>query len=68
MNTVDEIVAAAKKLDADEFERLRKKLLRIEKTLWEQELTRVTAEMKKKNLTDEDIDRIVMKRRRENRR
>lgn len=68
MKTVDEILAAVKQLDTAGFLRLRQKLDRLESKLWEEELKRTTAEMKKAKLTDDDIDRLVLRRRREGRR
>lgn len=68
MKTVDEIVAAAQKLKPSQFLRLQQKLDRIQERIWKVELARVTEKMKKANITDEDINRMVMKRRYENRR
>jgi hypothetical protein len=68
MKTVEEILEAVEKLDAAGFMRLRKKLDRLEQKLWDQELKRTTAAMKKAKITDEDIDRTVLRRRRESRR
>jgi hypothetical protein len=64
MTTVDEIVAAAQRLDADQFLRLRRKLDRLERKLWDAEHDRVTAAMKKARIGDKEIDGLVMKRRR----
>jgi DNA-binding transcriptional regulator YhcF (GntR family) len=68
MKTVEEIVAAVEKLNPDQFVRFRQKLHRLEEKMWKAELKRTTAEMKRKGITDSDIDRMVMRRRRENRR
>ena len=67
MNLVDEIVTAAAKLDPAQFLRLRRKLDRLEQELWKDELARTSAEMRKKHISDEVIDRLVMRRRREGR-
>lgn len=67
MSTVPEIVDAAANLDPDQFVLLREELDRLEKRIWEAELARTSAEMDQANLTDEEIDRLVMKRRREGR-
>jgi hypothetical protein len=67
MSTVDEIVAAAKGLDVEQFLRLRKKLDRLEAKVWKAELERTSDELKKAKVTEEDIDRIVARRRRESR-
>ena len=68
MNTVDEIFAAAQKLKPAQFLRLQRKLERIQEKIWKTELGRVTEKMKKANITDEDINRMAMRRRYENRR
>jgi len=67
MNAIDEIVTAAAKLDSSQFLRLRQKLDRLEQKLWKVELARTSAALKKKNITDDDIDRLVVRRRRESR-
>ena len=67
MTTVDEIVAAAQQLDLEQFLRLRRKLECLEKKVWEAELERTTAELKKARVTKAKIDRLVMRRRRESR-
>jgi hypothetical protein len=67
MSTVEEIVAAAKRLDVEQFLRLRKRLDRIEAQVWEAELERTSKELKKAKVTEADIDRIVARRRRESR-
>jgi hypothetical protein len=68
MKTVDEIVAAAERLDAKQFVHLRQKLDRLERKLWEAELARATKESQATSLTDERIDELVLKRRHESRR
>jgi hypothetical protein len=68
MKTVDEIFAAAEKLRPDELLRLLKKLDRLEQRIWNVELNRVSAKLKKANITDEDINQMVMRRRYESRR
>ncbi len=65
MNAIEEIISAAAKLDSAEFLRLRRRLDRLEQRLWKTELARTSADFKKKNVTDDDIDRLVMRRRRE---
>jgi len=67
MITVDEIVAAASKLNATQLLKLRQKLDRLEKKTWDRELAAVTAQMKKRKISDDEIDRLVMRRRREGR-
>jgi hypothetical protein len=68
MKTVDEIVAAAETLDSQEFVRLRRRLDRLEKKLWDNELSTATKEFRAAKLSDEEIDEMVMKRRHESRR
>ena len=68
MSTVEEIVAAAAQLDSAEFLTLRQELDRLEQQLWETELAATTEDMQRANITDENIDRLVLRRRRENRR
>jgi hypothetical protein len=68
MPTVETILAAAEKLPPDEFVRLRKKLDRLEQKLWERESSKAAARVKRAGTNDEDIDRMVVRRRRESRR
>jgi hypothetical protein len=68
MVTVDEIVAAAKALGPDQFLRLRRRLDRLEQQRWKAESVRAGRELEAAGVTDEDIDRMVMRRRREGRR
>jgi len=67
MSTVDDIVSAAGRLDPDDFVLLRAELDRLEERLWDAELARTSAEMDRANLTDDQIDRMVLRRRREGR-
>lgn len=67
MNAIDEIVTAATKLDSVQFLRLRHKLDRLEQKRWQVELARTSAALKKKNISEEDIDRFVVRHRRESR-
>jgi hypothetical protein len=67
MSTVSEIVDAASHLDPEQFVHLREELDRLEAARWEEELSRTSAEMDRANVSDEDIDRLVMKRRYEGR-
>ena len=68
MTTVDEIVMAAERLTAAQFVRLREKLDRLEKKLWAHELAQTDKKMKKAGITDDQIDQMVTRRRRESRR
>lgn len=65
MATVDEIVAAAERLRPDELLRLRKRLERLEKQIWNLESQKAGKDLKTAGVTDRDIDRMVMRRRRE---
>lgn len=67
MTTVAEIVRAAAKFDADQLLELRRELDRLEQQLWESELDRATEQFSRANLTEDDIDRIVLKHRYEGR-
>ena len=68
MKTVEQIVAAASHLAPTQFLKLRRQLDRLEKKLWESELAKTSAKLAKANITDKDIDRMVMRRRYEGRR
>lgn len=68
MSTVKDIVAAAAQLDSAEFLLLRQELDRLEQGLWEAEHAATSEEMRQVNVTDDDIDRLVLRRRRESRR
>jgi len=68
MKSVDEILQAVKQLDAARSLSLRRKMDRLEKQLWAEELKRTSAEMFKNGLTDDAIDSMAMRRRREGRR
>jgi len=67
MTTVAEIVTAIARLDPDQYLQLREELDRLDQQRWEAELQRTTEEMAKANVTDEDLDEIVLRRRRESR-
>jgi len=66
--TIDDILAAVDHLNPADMIRLRRKLDSLEKKIWQKELARTTAELKKARLTDAKIDRFVLRRRRESRR
>lgn len=68
MTTVDEIIAAAERLTPAQFVRLRQKLDRLEQKPWDNELSKMDRKMQKSGLTDNDIDEMVTRRRRESRR
>jgi len=63
MSTVAEIMKAVERLDPEDFLKLRSALDRVEETLWDRELGRVTAKHRKGKLTDAKIDELVLKRR-----
>lgn len=64
MSTVADIVSAAGRLDPGEFVA---ELDCLEERLWDAELARTSAEMDRATLTDDEIDRMVLARRREGR-
>jgi hypothetical protein len=68
MSTVDEIVAAVRRLSPADYLRLRRKLDRLEQRVWDAELERTTTELKRARITEKAIDRRVLRRRREVRR
>jgi phage terminase Nu1 subunit (DNA packaging protein) len=68
MTTVDEIIAAAERLTPAQFARLRQRLDRLEQKHWDNELSHMDSKMKQAGLTDDDIDEMVTRRRRESRR
>jgi hypothetical protein len=65
MNVIDAIVTAASKLDSAQFLRLRRRLDRLEQKLWKAELARTSAELASEHISDDIIDRLVRRRRRE---
>lgn len=68
MTTLEEIVASAEQLPLKQFLELRKKLDRLEEKLWNAESRAAAAELEATGLTDAEIDRRVLRRRRESRR
>ena len=67
MKTLEEIVRAAKHLRPAEFVRLRKQLDRVEQRLWATQLSATTRELRQSGIDDRQIDRMVVRRRRESR-
>jgi DNA repair photolyase len=67
MKTLEEIIDAVQRLSPDQFLRFRRKLDRLETKIWEREHEKVTKTLQKKGLSDEEIDRKVVRRRRESR-
>ena len=67
MSTVDDILSAVGQLDPFDFIRLRQELDRLEEQLWEAERERATEALDQAEISDEDIDRMVLRRRREGR-
>ena len=63
--TVSELVAAASQLRPNAFLRLRDKLDEVEERQWRASLARITKRTRAKGVTDEQIDELVMRRRRE---
>ena len=68
MRRVDEIVAALQTLSPRELDLVRKFLNRLEQRAWRKELSASTADMKRRGITDRQIDAAVMRRRRARRR
>ena len=68
MKSVDEILVALDHLSPSALFRVRKRLDRLEKKIWEKELEKTGIEMKRRGITDRDIDAAIMRRRRESRR
>ena len=68
MRTVERLFNAARRLSPAQLLQLRKKLERLEDQLWQAELKATSEALKERGLKDSDIDRMVMKRRREGRR
>ena len=67
MATVGDIVTAAGQLNPDDFVLLRTELDRLEERFWDSELAQASSEMDQAGLTDAEIDRLVLRRRREGR-
>jgi hypothetical protein len=67
MTTIEEIVAAARDLKPADFVQLRKKLDRVEEQLWQGELAAASEELRESGVTDNQIDQMVVRRRREGR-
>lgn len=63
--TVTELVDAASQLDPAAFLRLREKLDEVEEQQWRASLARITKQTHAKGVTDEQIDELVMRHRRE---
>lgn len=63
--TVTELVEAASQLRPDAFLRLRDKLDEVEERQWRASLVRITKRTRAKGVTEEQVDEIVMRRRRE---
>ncbi len=67
MSTVEEIVASALRLEPAEFLRLKQELDRMEQQLWDEELPQASEAIARTGVTDDDIDRMILRRRREGR-
>jgi hypothetical protein len=67
MKSLDEIVAAARGLKPADFVQLRKRLDRVERSLWQEELSAATDELREAGVDDRKIDQMVIRRRREGR-
>jgi hypothetical protein len=67
MTTVSDIVSVASKLSSEEFLQLREELDRLEQSIWQAERARATADLKCASVTEDQIDQLIMRRRRESR-
>jgi hypothetical protein len=67
MKTLNDILAAARKLPPDQFVQLRQKLDQLERHLWRAELATTTKELQDAGIDDRQIDKMVVRRRRESR-
>ncbi len=68
MKTIDEIVAAAAQLGPAEFLELRRHLDALDERLWQSERAAGTAELRQAIVSDDGLDQLVLRRRRECRR
>jgi hypothetical protein len=68
VNSVEEIVAATRKLSVTQFHALRRKLDLMEAEMWKVEQSRAAAGLRNRGITHKDIDRMVKTHRREGRR
>jgi hypothetical protein len=67
MKTVKDIVAAAAKLKPAQLLKLRQELDHLEQKVWQAELAATTTDMRQAGVTEDELDRIVLRRRRESR-
>jgi hypothetical protein len=67
MTTVNEIVTAVSRLSADDFLTLRQELDQLEQQHWETELEKATEELTCADVTEDYVDQLVLRRRRESR-
>lgn len=63
MSSVKEIVSAIEKLSPEEFEKLQARMDRIAESMWQKEHKRLSAKFRREGLTDDDIDRFILRRR-----
>jgi hypothetical protein len=68
MTSVREILNAIEKLPADDFLKLQARMDRIAERIWETEHRQATARSRAAKVTDDDIDRFVLRRRYKGRR
>ncbi len=68
MRRIDEIIATLETLSPHELDLVRRFLNRLEKRVWQKEFSASTAEMKRRGITDRQIDAAIMRRLRESRR
>jgi hypothetical protein len=62
-SSVKEIVGAIEKLSPEEFVKLQARIDRISEKLWQNEHQRLSRTFREEGLSDEDIDRLILRRR-----
>jgi hypothetical protein len=67
VTTVKQILTAAKRLKPADFLSLQRQLSRLEQRLWEAERSRAADELAEAGIDDRQIDKMVLRRRRESR-
>ena len=63
MSSVREILSAIEKLSPDDFVKLQARMDRIAEQIWQKEHKRLSRKFRQEGLTDDDIDRFVLRRR-----
>jgi hypothetical protein len=63
MSSVREILSAIERLTAEEFAKLQAQMNRIAERIWQKEHERLSRKFRQEGLTDDDVDRLVLRRR-----